>query len=326
MVLHDSANPKIELITDRRYVGRVEEELDAANSRSKVTIAKRYKDSLKEVIETKTANNKIGVEADHMTLAFAKTLETQWLQNCLLEPIEHSVTNLRCVKDEAEVQRIEIASRIAEKALAETIEEKLHVGISEIEFARTLETKITDTFTVFGRTTLAFDIIVASGANAAKPHHECSGRQFRAGDLVIVDLGAKVDGYCSDMTRTFSVSKTDGRQQEIYELVAQAHTQGAQTLLCESEYKDVDAAARNIIEQGGYGAAFTHGTGHGVGLDIHENPSIGPESSDTVTCGNTVTIEPGIYINGYGGVRLEDCYLVTESGQRNLNDFPKELS
>ncbi|HLS91283.1 MAG TPA: M24 family metallopeptidase, partial [Limnochordia bacterium] len=173
---------------------------------------------------------------------------------------------------------------------------------------------------------LAFDIIVASGENGALPHARPTDRVISTGDLVTLDFGCVVDGYCSDMTRTVAVGKSDGRQREIYQLVLEAQQTGVKAVQPGKAGKEVDAAARAVIAGAGYGEQFGHGLGHGVGLEVHERPPVLSKLGEELLQEGMVTsVEPGIYIPGWGGVRIEDLVVVTSQGCRVLTQSPKEL-
>lgn len=227
---------------------------------------------------------------------------------------------LRERKQRDEVRRIVAAQRIAEKAL-ESVLPACKPGISEIELARRLAHVIDE----LGAEGVAFEPIVASGPNAALPHAEPGERRLRKGDLVIFDLGAVVDGYCSDMTRTFVIGRANERQRKVYRIVLDAQKRAISRIRDGAPAASVDRAARRWIESHGYGKRFGHGTGHGVGLEIHELPSLKAESRDVLRQGMVVTVEPGIYLNGWGGVRIEDMVLVKRGGRENLTAFPKRL-
>lgn len=164
----------------------------------------------------------------------------------------------------------------------------------------------------------AFDTIVASGACSAFPHGGCGDRVIREGDLVVVDVGATYKFYRSDMTRTLVAGKPSEKQQQLYEIVQAAHDKAFEAMKANAKARDVDGVARKIISEAGYGECFVHGLGHGVGLEVHEPPTLNPSSKDLLAAGNVVTAEPGVYVVGYGGVRVEDTVLVQENGAKKL--------
>jgi Xaa-Pro aminopeptidase len=171
----------------------------------------------------------------------------------------------------------------------------------------------------------AFDVDVAAGPTAATPHAMPGDRVIQEGELLLIDAGAKLDGYASDCTRTFAVGEVSGSLREIYEITRQAQQAGLDAVRAGTTGRDADAAARAVIAEAGYGESFGHGLGHGLGLLVHEAPALRPESTDTLEAGNVVTVEPGIYLSGVAGVRIEDLVVVTDDGCEVLSRFPKEL-
>lgn len=227
----------------------------------------------------------------------------------------------RMVKDEAELARIRRACAITTTVLGGLFE-RLRPGMTEREVAAELEAG----FEAAGADGAGFDSIVASGPNGSVPHHEAGSRSLRAGDLVTIDCGARVDGYHADCTRTVSIGAPSETLKEVHQLVVRAQAAGRHAVIAGAGGLDVDTAARTVIEEGGRGEAFVHGTGHGVGLQIHEDPAIGPRAASTMAPGMTVTVEPGVYLPGTGGVRVEDTVLVTADGPCEiLTDLPHDL-
>ncbi|MGH9150935.1 MAG: M24 family metallopeptidase, partial [Acidimicrobiales bacterium] len=195
-------------------------------------------------------------------------------------------------------------------------------GVTEAELALALDSEVRR----LGASGNSFDTIVASGPNGAKPHARPTGRPVEPGELVVVDFGAVVDGYCSDMTRTVCVGPPrSGTLVRMVEVVAEAQRAGVAAVGAGRRAVDVDAACRQVIAAAGWGDAFVHSTGHGVGLDIHEAPSVSAVSGDTLAAGDVVTVEPGVYLPDHGGVRIEDTVVVTEDGCRPLTLAPKDL-
>jgi Xaa-Pro aminopeptidase len=166
---------------------------------------------------------------------------------------------------------------------------------------------------------------VAAGENSALPHHESSDRRIEAGEVLLIDMGAIVDGYCSDCTRTFSVGEPDEKVRKVYELVKFAQQAGLDAVRVGADGKEVDAIAREPIDSAGYGELYGHGLGHGVGLEVHEAPRLAKTSEDTLEAGDAVTVEPGIYLPGEFGVRIEDLVIVTDDGPQILTHFTKDL-
>jgi Xaa-Pro aminopeptidase len=172
---------------------------------------------------------------------------------------------------------------------------------------------------------IAFDIIVASGPNAARPHAIPGDRVLERGDLVIVDFGARCGEYCADMTRTFIIGRADDEQRRIYDAVLAANEAGLTAVRAGMPCADVDRQARDVLEAAGLGERFTHGLGHGVGLDVHELPTLSGRSRESLRVGMVVTVEPGVYVEGFGGVRIEDLVVVEQTGCRLLSHAPKQL-
>jgi Xaa-Pro aminopeptidase len=224
------------------------------------------------------------------------------------------------VKEPEELETIRRAAAITDRAIERLVEEQFS-GRTELE----LVWRMTELLHELGADEPAFPIDIAAGPTAASPHAVPGERVVQEGDLVFVDVGAKLDGYASDCTRTFAVGEISGSLREIYDVTLRAQQAGLDAVRAGTTGKAVDAAARAVIADAGYGENFGHGLGHGVGLLIHEAPSLRPESTDTLRAGNVVTVEPGIYLSGVAGVRIEDLVVVTENGCELLSPFSKEL-
>lgn len=237
-----------------------------------------------------------------------------------------TVEALREIKDDGEVALLRLACEAADAALTDLVaRDGLRPGRTEREVARELESLMLD----HGADAISFETIVAAGPNSAIPHHRPTNAVLADGDFVKIDFGALVAGYHSDMTRTFVLGKAGKAaawQLEIYQLVADAQRAGREALSPGANLRDVDGAARRIIADAGYGEQFGHGLGHGVGLQIHEAPGIGATSAGTLLAGSVVTVEPGVYLPGRGGVRIEDTLVVADGTPELLTRFPKELA
>ena len=304
------------LITDARYDERASVEvpdLERILSRDPVQVA----------IDTLSAPYRLGFEAEHLTWAAGERLRQRIAEaGASAEATTGEVEALRAVKDEHEVALLADACRITTDALTWLLATQVQAGVTERELARLLERRFVD----LGADAVAFDTIVASGPNAAIPHHAPTGRPLAAGDVVTIDCGARVGGYHADCTRTFALGHLDAPLDEVYEVVRVAQAAGRDAAVVGNTGADVDAAAREIIAQAGYGEAFVHGTGHGVGLEVHEAPAVSKGSPATLVAGMTLTVEPGVYLPGIGGVRLEDTVVVTADGPaRPLTDLPRAL-
>ncbi|WP_353683363.1 Xaa-Pro peptidase family protein [Thermodesulfovibrio sp. 3907-1M] len=236
-----------------------------------------------------------------------------------LVPEYYVVEHIRAVKDEEEIENIKVAVKIAEEAFLR-IKHLLRQGITEKTIARALENEIKKQ-----SDTLPFPAIVASGANSSMPHWRNSDKQLNYGDFVIIDWGAEYEGYFSDMTRTFIIGKADNKKKEIYEIVNKAKQEAIVACKAGVLAKDIDQAARNLIKQSGYEENFGHATGHGVGLDVHEFPKINYQSEEIIEPGMVFTVEPGIYIEGFGGVRIEDMVAVRENSVEILTSLSRDL-
>jgi Xaa-Pro aminopeptidase len=251
-----------------------------------------------------------------------RAFAADWFPEAELIPTEGLVEQLRRAKDAGELARIAEAARIADEALAAVLP-VLAGGPTEREFGRVLDFEMRSR----GASGPSFETIVAAGPNAAKPHHRPSDRAIGRGELIVVDFGATYDGYRSDMTRTVCVGEPAGAELvRIYEVVAASQAAGVDAVAAGVAAADVDRACRRVIADAGWGDRFVHGTGHGVGLDIHEAPSVASTSAETLQAGQVVTVEPGIYVPDVAGVRIEDTLVVTETGSERLTSAPKALS
>jgi Xaa-Pro aminopeptidase len=243
------------------------------------------------------------------------------LEGVDLAPAGGLVERLRAVKDPEEVERIRAAAGLADAALRAALDGGL-AGRTEREFALALE----DEMRRRGAQRPSFPSIVAAGAHGALPHAEPRDVEILPDALVVVDWGAELDGYCSDCTRTFATGELDGEAREVYEVVRLAQEAGLGAVRAGPTGREVDAVAREAIAQAGYGERFGHGLGHGVGLEIHEEPRLSKAGDAPLEAGNVVTVEPGVYLPGRFGVRIEDLVVVTEDGAEVLSSYPKELT
>lgn len=296
---------KADLIVDGRYIEYAQE--NAQNV--KVHLLKQG--FIKEFV-AKKKYEVIGIEKDYLTLEQFNTIKELFPKAKFVE-IEGA--QLRIIKSEDEVKIIQKSAKIALKALAE-LEAEIKPGVTEKE----LDNKLIYLMKKYGATKNSFDSIVASGARGSLPHGRASDKKLKAGELVTIDFGAIYQGYCSDVTRTFHVGKvTDKKLLEIEAILKEAQQLGVKAVKPGVMSGDIDKVCRDFITSKGYGEYFTHGTGHGLGIDVHELPYVSQRLSTKLEPGMIITVEPGIYIPGLGGIRIEDDVLVTEKGHKVLS-------
>lgn len=262
--------------------------------------------------------NRLAIEAEK--LSYKEYREYNEKLDAQLVPTEKLVENIRKIKDKDEIKRIKQAAAIGDEAFRHILS-FLKADISERDIALELEYYMKK----HGASDLSFSTIVASGAFSALPHWEPGERKLEVGDFVVMDFGCIYKGYCSDMTRTVVIGKASSRQKEIYDIVFQAQMAALEGLGPFKRGKEIDKIARDYIEMKGYGSCFGHGLGHCVGMEIHENPRLSKNEEEEFLPGMVVTVEPGIYIPDFGGVRIEDLVLITDDGIEILTKSPKEL-
>jgi Xaa-Pro aminopeptidase len=309
------------LLTDGRYDVQATEQLRAAGVGAAVE-APRVSDQVDRARDVvgRAGVRCLALEAAHVSWDRQRSLAEQWFPDLELRPTVGLVEGLRRVKDAGELDRLGQAARIADEAL-HRVRPQLESGLSEEAFGRALDYEMR----LLGASGPSFETIVASGPNAAMPHHRPGPRLIRAGEPVVLDFGARVDGYCSDMTRTVWLDEVaDAQLRQAVDLVLASQAAGVAAVRPGVGCADVDRACRQVIADAGWADQFVHGTGHGVGLDIHEAPSVAATSVDTLQIGHVVTVEPGVYFPGLGGVRIEDTVVVTPDGCRPLNTTPKD--
>jgi Xaa-Pro aminopeptidase len=307
------------LATDFRYWEQAEQQ--AAD----FSLYKLIRDK-KQTLSALIAGQKLavlGVEGEHMSIkAFAA------LENALekegaeldMQPLDQTVEPLRHIKTEAELATIRAAAAITDIAMT-AVPQLAKPGMTETALAWELEKLMREN----GAEGMAFPVIVASGPNAALAHHRPGERPLQIGDSIVVDMGAAVNGYMSDMTRTFHLGgQPDDKFWEIYNLTLKAQETALAGIKAGLTGQACDALARDVIAAAGYGEAFGHSLGHGLGLEVHEGPSFNSQNEKEIPAGAVVTVEPGIYLSGWGGVRIEELVLVTENGVERLSHCPKE--
>jgi Xaa-Pro aminopeptidase len=304
-------------VSDGRYGEQAAAQLAAAGVEARIEISGTEQQQI--VASAAEGVDRLGLEADAVTWSAQRRYASDWFPSAELVPTEGLVDGLRLVKDPGEVARIEAAAHIADEALSR-IRPRLAEGLTEEEFGLELDTEMRR----LGASGTSFETIVAAGPNGAMPHHRPGTRPIAEGDLVVLDFGALVDGYCSDMTRTVMVGEPTATQQRMLDVVTESQAAGVAAVRPGAGGREVDAACRAVIDAAGWGDAFVHGTGHGVGLEIHEAPRVARTSQATLGTGQVVTVEPGVYLPEHGGVRVEDTVVVTEDGCRALTLAPKD--
>ena len=304
-------------VTDFRYVERVASEVSDEFERREGE--RDLLDGLGDALPL-SRPLRLGFDDAHTSVRDHRRLGES-LEGVELVAASGLVERLREIKDPGELDRIRAAAALADDALRAMLERGL-VGRTEREVALDLE----DAMRHHGAQEPSFPSIVAAGPYGALPHSEPRDVEIARHALVIVDWGARLDGYCSDCTRTFATGEVGAEPEEVYELVLEAQLAGLEATRAGVSGRDADAAARAIIEKGGHGERFGHGLGHGVGLLVHENPRLAKTSEATLAAGQVVTVEPGVYLPGRFGVRIEDLVVVTDDGREVLSSYPKELT
>ncbi len=262
----------------------------------------------------------IGFEAQHVPFnKFREWQKAARKGHFKLKPVDELIETLRAVKDEAELAKIRRAVELTDRAFAHFCE-RVRVGMTERQAAWIIESFLREN----GGDKLAFDPIVASGTNAASPHAEVTERAFQVGEPITIDIGVKLDGYNSDLTRTITLNEMTDKFKEIYNIVLKAQRAVEKKTRAGLKSKQVDAYARRVIEKAGYGEYFGHGVGHGLGLAVHELPRAGKTFKDVLQENMTLTVEPGIYVPGWGGVRIEDLVVIKKDGVEILSQASKE--
>jgi Xaa-Pro aminopeptidase len=299
---------RVRLFTDFRYA-------TAARALPDLEFVETKREAITHLAES--LSGRFGFESTHLTYANYEQLRDAGLD---LVPRSGLVESLRAVKEASELEKIRRAAAITDQAY-ERIAEERFVGRTERELAWRMTLLLHE----LGADEEAFETIVAAGANGAKPHADPGDRVIEAGTTIVVDAGAVLDGYCSDCTRTFVTGELPDELQRAYEVCLEGQRTGLEAARAGVEAKQADAAARTMIDEAGFGENFGHGLGHGVGIDVHEAPRLAATSTDTLAANNVVTIEPGIYLEGKGGVRIEDLVIVTDGEPEILSGFPKEI-
>jgi len=304
------------------YVSAVNyEQAKAETNGLKVELLKRGENLMEKIAQQTVSKKPSKLAIDTLPIEGWHALAKAFGPEEKLEPANNLIHAMRIIKDPQEIQNIRQACNLASVGMQVAFD-TIKPGVKEKQAAAEIEYAMREK----GADGTSFDTIIASGAVSAFPHGSCSDRTISEGDLVVVDLGATYNFYRSDMTRTFTAGKPSEKQRKIYETVKLAHQKALQTIKPNIPAREVDNTARRTIEAAGYGEYFVHNLGHGVGLEIHEAPTLSPDSKDVLTTGNVITDEPGIYLPGYGGVRIEDTVLVTVKGVEKLTVGPYVLT
>jgi Xaa-Pro aminopeptidase len=298
-------------LTDFRYTERAAAEVEGWEP---LTIGNDWMAGIAERLQ-----GRVGFEDDQVSVRLLSKLKEKLGGGTEMVAAGGKVAGLRRVKDAEELATIAEASKLADSAWTWALEQGLS-GRRERDVARATEARIRE----LGGDP-SFPAIVAAGADGALPHAEPGEREIGRGELVVFDMGARLDGYCSDGTRTFATGEPGEEARAVYGVVRQAQQAALEAVRAGVKGEDVDTAARKLIDDAGYGEHFGHALGHGVGLEVHEGPRLSQRSEDVLAPGEVVTVEPGIYLPGSLGVRIEDFVVVEEDGLRNLSSLPKEL-
>ena len=306
-------------VTDGRYIEQSREQLSGAGVDATIEIGVTMAAQRESLAHAITPGWRLGLEDHAVTWAEQREFASAF-EGVELVPAGPLVEDLRRVKDPGEIDRIRQACAIADDAF-QSLLPQLSEGVTEQAFALALEFAMRER----GASGNSFDPIIASGPNGAKPHARPSDRVIGRNELIVCDFGCIVDGYCSDMTRTVAVGDPGPDARRLYEVVLESQQVGRAKVAASVECAEIDRASRDVIADAGWADAFSHSTGHGVGLEIHEAPRVASTARDTLLVGDVVTVEPGVYLPGVGGVRIEDTVVVTATGAEPLTHTPKDL-
>ncbi|RKX20759.1 MAG: Xaa-Pro dipeptidase [Candidatus Zixiibacteriota bacterium] len=309
------APPKAYFLTDFRYKVQARKEV----KNCQVVIAER--ELIGEFVKLQCFRKKVkvGFESAFMTVKMCDKIK-ELIPKANMVPVSNIIESLSVVKDAGEITKIKRAVKIADIVFGDILK-LVKPGVKERDLALEMSYRMIK----LGADGPAFDFIVASGQRSSMPHGRAADRKLRKGDFVTFDFGCFYNGYASDITRTIVLGKANARQKKIYNIVLKAQLEAISSVRPQMPAKELDKVARDIINKEGYGDNFGHGLGHGLGLEVHDNPVLNPRSQDILVEGNVVTIEPGIYIPAWGGVRIEDDVVVTKNGCRVLSKSPNNL-
>lgn len=310
------SNSRHAVLTDFRYTIQAELETEGYEV---ITIGGGgYEEVIKDLVATDQVK-KLGFESEDLLYSKYQSLEEKVGVEELV-PISDEITRLRRIKTPRELEYIRRAEEIGDRVFTDILD-FIKPGMTELEVAARIEYLLK----LYGGQRTSFSAIVASGVNSSMPHAVPTTKKIESGDFLTMDFGCVYEGYCSDMTRTIVIGKASEKQKEIYNLVLEAQLAALNVIRAGLKGKEVDKVARDIIYGAGYEGCFGHGLGHSVGLFIHENPRLSPAEEEVIQAGMTETVEPGIYVKGFGGVRIEDLVAVTENGCDNFTHSDKRL-
>ncbi len=302
-------------LVDSRYIEAAQKQITACEAALLTSLTEQLPGYIKNMGITA-----LYTEAQRLSVADFEKIKNLAGCPCIAGGADGAIDSLRRIKTNEEKKKILAAQSIAEKAF-DRILDFIKIGVTEREIALELDFYMLKN----GAEAVSFETIAVSGKNSSMPHGVPCDKKIEKGDFITMDFGAVVDGYHSDMTRTVAVGEISSKQAEVYETVLNAQLKSLDSLKAGVSCFDADATARDIIKNAGYGAFFGHGTGHGVGIEIHEAPRLSPKSEAILCAGDVVTVEPGIYLPDEFGVRIEDMAFITENGFENLTKSPKNL-
>ncbi len=305
----------IVILSDNRFEEQIKREAPGISARMR---KKSLADELTR-LKQQRGYGELGLQPEYVSLSLRKSLSKQ-LGASALKPIDDGLLTQRAVKDPCEITSIKKALSFQQEAFIR-LRRWIKPGMTEVEVCAKLEYEMRR----LGSDGSSFPSIIAADANAALPHAIPGQKKLRKGGIVLIDWGAKAHGYCSDLTRVLAIGSMSAKMREVYQIVLDAQLAGIDAIRPGVPLARVDAAARRVIAKAGYGKQFGHSLGHGIGLDIHEQPTLSARSKGDLEAGQVVTVEPGIYLPGVGGVRIEDDILVTPNGHEVLSDLPKSL-
>lgn len=310
------------LIVDGRYTQQARDQVELSGASVRVVEARTQSLQMDQLAKELVAIHACGFDSSEVTMLNFEMISAQ--RDCVFIAANGVVPQLRRIKTDGEIARMQLAANATDLALADVqqmLEDAMSTQISERDVRDELEYKMRR----YGADGPSYETIVATGENSVKPHHRPTSTIIREGDSVVIDVGGLVDGYHSDMTRTFLIGQVDPELRAIHDLVLHAQREGVLAIRPGVSGAFIDEVCRSIITQAGYGPDFIHGTGHGVGLQIHEMPWVRSDFIEPLQCGEVVTVEPGVYRVGVGGVRIEDLILVTATSSQTLTLSQKEF-